>query len=125
LVLEARTVGKRCRRPASAHEETADGLEGGFIAEDAPVAETFDRQEVGVRPAGGDALAVGRPPLVGSLEKPSLAVDRRTGAEVHPVVVGEATGEPIDPRNLRVRRGPGFPDDAGETEAARFEEAVD
>ena len=39
---------------------------------------------------------------------PMEMVDRRTGKVVNPIVVDEATGEPLDPRQLLVRQGPGF-----------------
>jgi DNA-binding HxlR family transcriptional regulator len=42
---------------------------------------------------------------------PVEMVDRRTGNVVNPIVVDEATGEPLDPRQLTMRRGPGFRDD--------------
>lgn len=42
---------------------------------------------------------------------PVELIDRRTGRIVRPAVVDELTGEPLDPRNLSARRGPGFPDD--------------
>lgn len=41
---------------------------------------------------------------------PAELVDRRSGKVVRPLVVDEATGEPIDPRNITVRPGPGFPE---------------
>ena len=39
---------------------------------------------------------------------PVEMVDRRTGKVVNPIVVDEATGEPLDPRHVAVRPGPGF-----------------
>jgi DNA-binding HxlR family transcriptional regulator len=42
---------------------------------------------------------------------PVELVDRDTGEVVNPIVVDEATGKVLDPRHLRVRRGPGFRDD--------------
>jgi DNA-binding HxlR family transcriptional regulator len=39
---------------------------------------------------------------------PNELVDKRTGKVVKPIVVDEATGEPLDPRQLLVRPGPGF-----------------
>ncbi len=47
--------------------------------------------------------------LAGDEGPPVELIDRRTGAIVRPVVVDEATGEPIEPRNLSVRPGPGMP----------------
>jgi DNA-binding HxlR family transcriptional regulator len=44
---------------------------------------------------------------------PVEMVDRRTGDVVNPIVVDEATGEPLDPRQLRMRPGPGYREDAG------------
>lgn len=41
--------------------------------------------------------------------KPGVLRDRRTGAEIRPVVVDEHTGEPIDIRNVTIEPGPGFP----------------
>jgi hypothetical protein len=38
---------------------------------------------------------------------------------VRPAVVDEHTGEPLDPRNLRARPGPGFPTDAAALAHAR------
>jgi DNA-binding HxlR family transcriptional regulator len=49
--------------------------------------------------------------LAGDEGPPVELVDRATGAPVRPLVVDEHTGEPIDPRRLTVRAGPGFPDD--------------
>jgi DNA-binding HxlR family transcriptional regulator len=43
---------------------------------------------------------------------PIEMVDRRTGEVIKPVVVDEVTGEPLDPRQIKVRRGPGFRVDA-------------
>jgi len=43
---------------------------------------------------------------------PIELVDRETGDIVLPVVVDEVTGKRLDPRAVRVRRGPGFRDDA-------------
>jgi DNA-binding HxlR family transcriptional regulator len=34
--------------------------------------------------------------------------DKRTGEEIRPAVIDEATGEPLEPRYVRVRPGPGF-----------------
>lgn len=47
--------------------------------------------------------------MAGSAGPPVELVDRRTGRVVRPQVVDEETGEPLDPRHLRARRGPGFP----------------
>jgi DNA-binding HxlR family transcriptional regulator len=44
---------------------------------------------------------------------PVEMVDRRTGKVVNPIVVDEATGEPLDPRQVSVRRGPGHRADVG------------
>lgn len=43
---------------------------------------------------------------------PVEMVDRDTGAIVKPIVVDETTGEPLDPRRIRIRPGPGFRGDA-------------
>lgn len=43
---------------------------------------------------------------------PVEMVDRETGAVVHPIVVDEATGKRLDPRHIKIRRGPGFRADA-------------
>ena len=40
-------------------------------------------------------------------------IDRRTGNVVNPIVVDEATGEPLDPRHVAVRPGPGSRAKAG------------
>lgn len=56
--------------------------------------------------------------LAGPEGPPIRLVDRRTGRIVRPVVVDEATGEPIDPRNLRACKGPGFPVDVDPVMAA-------
>jgi DNA-binding HxlR family transcriptional regulator len=40
---------------------------------------------------------------------PAVLRDRRTGAEVRPLVIDEHTGEPIDPRQVTIEPGPGFP----------------
>jgi DNA-binding HxlR family transcriptional regulator len=50
---------------------------------------------------------------------PVELIDRRTGHVVRPAVVDEHTGEPLDPRNLRARPGPGFPTDAAALAHAR------
>ena len=47
--------------------------------------------------------------LAGDAGPPIELIDRRTGKLVRPVVVDEATGKPIDPRNITTRPGPGFP----------------
>ena len=39
-------------------------------------------------------------------EAPGVFVDAETGEEVVPVVVDAATGEPLDPRRLRIRPNP-------------------
>jgi len=39
---------------------------------------------------------------------PVEMVDRRTGHVINPVVVDEQTGEPLDPRQITARPGPGF-----------------
>lgn len=41
---------------------------------------------------------------------PVEMVDRTTGRVIKPVVVDEETGEPLDPRQITVRQGPGFRD---------------
>ena len=43
---------------------------------------------------------------------PVEMVDRRTGHVIKPVVVDEETGERLDPRQITVRRGPGFREQA-------------
>jgi DNA-binding HxlR family transcriptional regulator len=47
--------------------------------------------------------------LAGDAGPPVELVDRRTGHVVRPAVIDEKTGEPLDPRNLTARPGPGFP----------------
>lgn len=49
--------------------------------------------------------------LAGEVGPPVELVDRTTGQVVRPAVVDERTGEPLDPRNLTVRPGPGLPAD--------------
>jgi DNA-binding HxlR family transcriptional regulator len=49
---------------------------------------------------------------------PVELVDLSTGEVVHPMVVDERTGKPLDHRSLRARPGPGM----SEAEQARFEE---
>jgi DNA-binding HxlR family transcriptional regulator len=48
--------------------------------------------------------------LAGDAGPPVELVDRRDGHVVRPVVVDEVTGEPLDPRTLTARPGPGFPE---------------
>ena len=43
---------------------------------------------------------------------PVEMVDRRTGRVIKPLVVDEATGEPLDPRQILVQPGSGYRDDA-------------
>ena len=47
--------------------------------------------------------------LAGDAGPPIELLDRRTGHVVRPLVIDEATGQPLDPRNLTARPGPGFP----------------
>jgi DNA-binding HxlR family transcriptional regulator len=49
--------------------------------------------------------------LSGEDGPPAELIDRRSGKAVRPVVVDEDTGEPLDPRNITVRPGPGWPAD--------------
>lgn len=42
---------------------------------------------------------------------PAVLRDRRTGEIVRPVVVDENTGQRIDPRQVTIEPGPGFPDE--------------
>jgi DNA-binding HxlR family transcriptional regulator len=46
--------------------------------------------------------------LSGEEGPPMEMVDRETGDVIKPIVVDEATGEPLDPRRITVRPGPGF-----------------
>jgi len=41
---------------------------------------------------------------------------KETGEKLRPVMVDEATKKPIDPRQVKVVKGPGFPKDAGDHE---------
>jgi len=41
---------------------------------------------------------------------PIELIDRHTGQVIRPVVVDQHTGKPLDPRDIRARPGPGFPD---------------
>ena len=43
---------------------------------------------------------------------PVEMVDRETGEVIKPIVVDETTGQPLDPRAIAIRRGPGFRPDA-------------
>lgn len=54
---------------------------------------------------------------------PVELVDRRTGKVIRPAVVDEATGEPLDPRNVVARPGPGFPAEAADLARVRGVEA--
>ncbi len=42
---------------------------------------------------------------------PIVLRERQSGRRIRPVVVDEATGEPIDPRAVEAGPGPGFPDE--------------
>lgn len=53
--------------------------------------------------------------------EPIRLYDRRTDRRIRPVLVDEATGEPIDPRTLYAGPGPAFPA-AKEVRRARFSE---
>ena len=46
--------------------------------------------------------------LAGDEGPPIEMVDRATGEVVNPIVVDEATGKPLDPRQITARPGPGF-----------------
>ena len=49
--------------------------------------------------------------LAGDEGPPIEMVDRTTGEVINPVVVDEATGKPLDPRQITVRPGAGFKPD--------------
>jgi len=47
--------------------------------------------------------------LAGTAGPPIEMIDMGSGKIIRPLVVDEATLKPIDPRNIEVRKGPGFP----------------